>query len=180
MKKIILKCKLADRDDFEQKLSDIDMDFGPVYWQYDRVFVPRGYKPHANYPRLVMRTEMRAVDRPPRYEFIMKRHVEDSQVDIVDATVVRDYSETVKIIQQLGFKLQAEVSRRRQEITMESGTKLYLDKVEGVDGYFAKIEDVLSEGDKVAEVREALLGTLRSLGQEDIHPEGYYEILPTA
>lgn len=178
MKKIILKCRLKSRDEFERKLTDIDMDFGPVYWQYDRVFVPRGYRPHANYPRLVMRTEMRAVDRPPRYEFIMKRHVEDSGVDIVDATVVRDYSETVKIIQQLGFKLLAEVSRRRQEITMESGVRLYLDKVEGVGGYYAKMETVLEEDDKVAEVREEMLKTFRDLGQEEVLETGYYELLP--
>lgn len=179
MKKIILKCALKSRDAFEQKLSDIDMDFEPVYWQYDRVFVPRGYKPHSSYPRLVMRTEMRALDRPPRYEFIMKRHVEDSGVDIVDSTVVRDYSETVKIIQQLGFKLEAEVSRRRQEITMDSGTKLYLDKVEGVPGYYAKMEAALAEDDKVSEVRQEMIDTLRALGEEDIQRDGYYEQITT-
>ena len=177
MKKIILKCRLKNRDDFEQKLSDIDMDFGSVYWQYDRVFVPRGYRPHSSFPRLIMRTEMRALDRPPRYEFIMKRHVEDSGIDIVDATVVRDYSETVKIIQQLGFKLEAEVSRRRQEITMDSGTKLYLDKVENVDGYYAKMEAVLDADDKVSEVREEMTNTLKALGQSDFSGDGYYELL---
>ena len=180
MKKIILKCRLKSRDEFEQKLTDIDMDFGPVYWQYDRVFVPRGYRRGGNYPRLIMRTEMRAVDRPPRYEFIMKRHIEDSGVDIVDATVVRDYSETVKIIQQLGFKLKAEVSRRRQEITMDSGIKLYLDKVEGVKGYYAKMEATLGEGDRVSEMREEMIGTLKSLGQEDMYEEGYFEIVEGA
>lgn len=179
MKKIILKARLKNRDEFERKLTDIDMDFGPVYWQYDRVFIPRGYKRGGNYPRLTMRTEMKAVDRPPRYEMILKRHIEDSGVDIVDATVVRDYSEAVKMIQQLGFRLSAEVSRRRQEITMDAGTKLYLDKVEGVSGYYAKMEAVLEEDDKVSEVRTEMMETLKVLGigEKGIVDEGYFEKL---
>lgn len=179
MKKIILKCKLKNRDDFEQKLTDIDMDFGPVYWQYDRVFVPRGFRRGENYPRLTMRTEMKAVDRPPRYEMILKRHIEDSGVDIVDSTVVRDYAEAVKIIQQLGFKLSAEVSRRRQEVTMDGGLTLYLDKVEGMREYFAKMEAVLEDDDKVSEVRQEMLETLKVLGQDPagVTDEGYFEKL---
>lgn len=179
MKKIILKCKLKSRDDFERKLTDIDMDFGPVYWQYDRVFIPRGFKRGNNFPRLIMRTEMKAIDRPPRYELILKRHVEDSGVDIVDNTVVRDYSEAVKIIQQLGFKLQAEISRRRQEITLPAGTKLYLDKVDSVPGYYAKMEAILEEDDKVSEVREEMMQTLKVLGQDErnISEESYQELI---
>ena len=106
MKKVIVKCKLANRDRFEDKLSDIDMDFSPIYWQHDRVYVPRGYKRGMNLPRLIMRTEMRAVDRPAKYSLILRRHIEDSGVDIVEETLVKDYSEMVSIILQLGFKLQ--------------------------------------------------------------------------
>ena len=79
MKKIIVKVHLGkSREAFEQKLSDIEFDFSPVYWQHDRVYVPRGYKRGENYPRMIMRTEMKAVDRPPRYFIILKRHIEDS------------------------------------------------------------------------------------------------------
>ena len=91
MKKIILKCKLTNRDSFEQKLSDIDLDFSPIYWQHDRIYVPRNYKPHANFPKLVMRTEMKSVDKPAKYYFILRRHIEDSGVDIVEETAVTDY-----------------------------------------------------------------------------------------
>ena len=42
MRKVIIKAKLSSRDKFENKLSDIDMDFGPIYWQHDRVYTPRG------------------------------------------------------------------------------------------------------------------------------------------
>ena len=44
MKKIIVKCKLASREGFVDKLSDIEMEFSPIYWQHDRVYVPNGYK----------------------------------------------------------------------------------------------------------------------------------------
>ena len=57
MRKVIVKVKLASRDRFEEKLSDIDLDFSAIYWQHDRVYIPRGYKKNSNYPRLVMRTE---------------------------------------------------------------------------------------------------------------------------
>ena len=86
MKKVILKCKLQNRDSFEDKLSEIDLDFGAIYWQHDRIYVPRSYKPNSNFPRLVMRTEMKAVDEPAEYYFILKRHIEDSGVDIVEET----------------------------------------------------------------------------------------------
>ena len=69
------------------------------------------------------------------------------------------------------------MSRRRQEITMPSGTKLYLDKVEGVNGYFAKMEAALSDNDKVSEVRAEMVDTFRALGEEDVQPEGYYEMV---
>ena len=45
MRKVIVKCKLKNRDEFERKLSDIDLDFSQVYWQHDRIYVPRNYKP---------------------------------------------------------------------------------------------------------------------------------------
>ena len=73
MKKVILKCKLKNHDAFEQKLSDIDLDFSPIYWQHDRVYVPKNYKPNSNFPRLIMRTEMKAVDKPAKYYYILKR-----------------------------------------------------------------------------------------------------------
>ena len=75
MKKVILKCKLKNRDEFKQKLTDIDFNFSNTYWQHDRIYVPRNYKPHANFPRLIMRTEMHKVDKPAKYYFILKRHI---------------------------------------------------------------------------------------------------------
>ena len=75
MKKVIVKCKLSGRDRFEQKLAEIDLDFSPIYWQHDRVYLPRGYKRGMNLPRLIMRTEMKAVDRPPKYFLLLRRHI---------------------------------------------------------------------------------------------------------
>ena len=176
MKKVILKCKLKNRDDFEQKLSDIDLDFSPIYWQHDRIYVPKNYKPNANFPKLVMRTEMKSVDKPARYYFILHRHIEDSGIDVVEETTVQDYEKLVNIIFQLGFKSIAEVSRRRQELKMGEGTTIYLDKVDGKSGYYAKIESDLQPGDSVEAARTDLETTFRTLGESTFVDKPYFEI----
>lgn len=174
MKKIILKYKLADRDSFEDELSARDFDFSALYWQHDRVYVPRGFKRAQNFPRLVMRTEMRAVDAPPKYSLILRRHIEDSGVDIVEETPVTDYVGTVNIILQLGFKPAGEVSRRRQDLEMEEGTKVYLDILDGRDEYYAKIETDLKEDDSVEKVRSELEKTMKNFG--DLIESAYFEL----
>ncbi|MBQ9485103.1 hypothetical protein IJU85_03335 [Candidatus Saccharibacteria bacterium] len=177
MKKVILKCRLDDRDGFENKLSEIDLDFGAIYWQHDRVYVPRGYKRGLNLPRLVMRTEMKAVDEPPKYSLILKRHIEDSTVDIVETTPVEDYANTVNIILQLGFKPVAEVSRRRQELMMGPGTKIYLDEIDGRDGEaYAKIESEITASDSIIGAREDLRKTFATLGEYNIVESAYFEL----
>ena len=176
MKKVILKCKLASRDGFEDKLSDIDLDFSAIYWQHDRVYVPRGYKPGMNLPRLVMRTEMKAVDKPPKYALILRRHIEDSGVDIIEETSINDYAATVNIILQLGFKLAGEVSRRRQDLKMGDGTYIYLDKIDSKPGYYAKIESTLGSDDTIADAREDLKKTFETLGETSFVDKPYAEI----
>ena len=176
MKKIILKCKLKNRDGFEQKLSDIDLDFSPIYWQHDRVYVPRNYKPNANFPKLIMRTEMKAVDKPARYYFILRRQIEDSGVDITEQTEVTDYEKLVNIILQLGFKPIAEVSRRREELSMGEGTMIYLDKVDHLPGYYAKIESDLQSTDSVEAARLDLEKTFKTLGESHFVDKPYFEL----
>lgn len=175
MRKVILKAKLASRDRFEQKLIEIDLDFTPIYWQHDRVYVPRGYKPNANYPRLIMRTEMKAVDRPPRYILVLKRHIEDSGVDVVEETVVKDYAAAVNMILQLGFKPAGEVSRRRQALNMGEETFIYLDKIDGESGYYAKIESPLAPEDSVTEAKSDLAQTFLTLGEQNFVSKPYFE-----
>lgn len=176
MKKIILKCKLRNHDEFEQKLADIDLDFSPIYWQHDRVYVPKNYKPHANFPRLIMRTEMKAVDKPAKYYYILRRHIEDSGVDIVEETAVTDYEKLVNIILQLGFKPVAEVSRRRQELRMGEGTTIFLDKIDNLPGYYAKIESDLQPGDSVEAARTDLEKTFKTLGESTFVNNTYFEL----
>ncbi|MBR3138879.1 CYTH domain-containing protein [Candidatus Saccharibacteria bacterium] len=176
MRKVILKCKLDNHNAFEQKLSDIDLDFSPIFWQHDRIYVPRNYKPHANFPRLIMRTEMQSVDKPAKYYFILRRHIEDSGTDITEETAVTDYEKLVNIILQLGFKPIAEVSRRRQSLKMGEGTFIYLDKVDNLQGYYAKIESVLSDKDSVMEAKQDLEKTFKTLGESNFIGLPYYEI----
>lgn len=176
MKKVILKCKLSSRDKFEGKLSDIDLDFSPIYWQHDRVYVPRSYKRGMNLPRLVMRTSMKAVDIPPEYSLILKRHIEDSGVDIVEETSIKDYENIVNIILQLGFKPAGEVSRRRQDLKMGEGTYIYLDEIDNESDYYAKIESNLTAEDSVAAAREDLRKTFETLGESNFVESAYFEI----
>ena len=176
MKKVILKCKLTSRDKFEEKLSDIDLDFSSIYWQHDRVYVPRGYKRGMNLPRLVMRTEMKAVDKPPKYSLILRRHIEDSGIDVVEETSIKDYENTVNIILQLGFKPAGEVSRRRQALKMGEGTYIYLDKIDGKNGYYAKIESNLAAEDSVAAAKEDLKKTFETLGESNFVEAAYFEL----
>ncbi|MBQ3296981.1 hypothetical protein IJH01_02570 [Candidatus Saccharibacteria bacterium] len=178
MKKVILKVKLKNREDFERKLSDIELDFSPIYWQHDRIYVPRNYKSRANFPRLIMRTEMKAVDKPAKYYFILKRHIEDSGVDIVEETTVKDYSKMVNIILQLGFKPVSEVSRRRQALKMGEGTYIYLDKIETLPGYYAKIESDLTENDSSVGARLDLEKTFKTLGESNFVNSPYFETSP--
>ncbi len=176
MKKVILKCKLKNHESFEKKLSDIELNFTPVYWQHDRIYVPRGYKKQSNFPRLIMRTEMKSVDKPAKYYFILKRHIEDSDTDVVEKTLVIDYEKTVNIILQLGFKPAGEVSRRRKELDMGGGTFIYIDKVENTQGYYAKIESDLVPNDSVIAAKEDLRKTFATLGESNFINSTYFEL----
>lgn len=176
MRKVIVKAKLSSRDRFEEKLSDIDLDFSPIYWQHDRIYVPRDYKKNSNYPRLIMRTEMISVDKPARYTLILRRHIEDSGIDIIEETAIKDYENTVNIILQLGFKPFSEVSRRRQDLKTGEGTVIYLDKVENLPGYYAKIESEITPEDSVIEARQDLEKTFQTLGESNFVNKPYSEI----
>ncbi len=177
MKKVVVKMKLNSREAFEKKLDEMGMEFAPVFWQHDRVFVPRNYRRGGGYPRLIMRTEMKAVDRPAKYSLVLKRHIEDANVEGFDETRVFDYTEAANIIMQLGFKQEAEISRRRQEIKMGDGTTLYLDKVEGLTGYYAKIEAELGEKESAAGLRSEIIKTFESLDQKNEVIQTYSELL---
>ena len=176
MKKAIVKCKLKNHEEFMQKLSEIDFNFSSVYWQHDRIYVPRNYKPHANFPRLIMRTEMRSVDKPAKYYFILKRHIEDSGVDVAEEVAVKDYETMVNVILQLGFKPTAEVSRRRQDLKMGEGNFIFLDKIEGKPGYYAKIESNLTPTDSIIAAKEDLKKTFQTLGETNFVENAYFEL----
>ena len=176
MKKVILKCKLSSREKFEDKLSDIDLDFSAMYWQHDRVYLPRGYKPGMNLPRMIMRTEMKSVDKPPQYTLILRRHIEDSDIDVIEGTSVKDYQSVVNIILQLGFKLAGEVSRRRHDLKMGEGTYIYLDKIDGKPGHYAKIESILGADESSIEAKSDLKKTFETLGETNFVNKPYIEI----
>ncbi len=167
MKKAIVKAKVANRGIVDERMNDLSLKFEPVIWQHDRVYLPRGYRPNMNLPRMIMRTEMTAVDQPARYYLTLKRHIADSGVDIVNQTRVSDYVEAVNLIHQLGFGSAIEVSRQRQTMTIGETAVMYLDQVDKVDGYYLKIETKLKDDDKVAEVMDDLRRTLKLFGLDE-------------
>lgn len=176
MRKVIVKVFLSDRDEFEAKMEDMELEFSPIVWQHDRIYLPRNYKRGMNYPRLIMRTEMKAVDGDPDYKVILKRHIEDSGIDVVDETRVLNYKEMVNIIHQLGFEKVDEVSRKRQEVRMDEDTMMYIDNIEGIEGFFAKFERNLDEDEKVNEARKELVKSFEALEETDFVEKTYFEI----
>ena len=145
MKRVTVKVKVDDIAEFEKRMREIDLEFEPTLYQHDRIYVPRGFKRGMNLPRLIMRTEMRSVDEPAKYKLILKRHIEDSGIEITDRSEVKDYAEIVNMLHQLGFVLAAEVSRRRKRITLGETSRIYLDKVDNLPGHYVKIETALDE-----------------------------------
>ena len=177
MKKAAVKVRVQDKRELEQAMRDLALKFSNVIYQHDRVYRPRNYQPSQNFPRLVMRTEIRDVEKPAKYYLTLKRHIADSGVDIVDQTEVKDYAEAVNIIHQLGFGEAVEVSKRRKSLTISDQTMIYLDQVEGLEGYYLKIETVYDE--KAKRIFEDLRETLGMFRQspDDIVAVPYFELV---
>ena len=123
-----------------------------------------------------MRTELKAIDEKPEYFLILRRHIEDSGVDIIEKTPVSDYSTTVNIILQLGFRQAGEVSRRRQDLDMGEGTIIHLDELDDRKETYAKIETELQTNDSVMVVRQDLEKTFKALGESDFIESAYFEL----
>ena len=177
MKKSIVKAKLPSKDIFIASLAEIDKEFSEPYWQHDRIFVPRSYDRNTSQPRLSLRTTVYGNDEP-FYDLVLRRHFESRQLDIINITEIIDYSETAYILYQLGYELKYEVSRRRQELDMGEDIKIFVDKIDNVPGYYAKIESNLDDRDDPAEARADLIETFKVLGvnSSQIVSETYGEL----
>ena len=163
MKKSIVKMKLQSRVDFVQTLEEIDYRFSDVYWQHDRIFVPKHYDREKSLPRLSLRTIVRKPEKNAVYALVMRRHNSEGNYDIVNSTQVKDYAEAAHILYQLGYELKYEVSRHREELDMGETIKIYIDKIDGLQGYYGRIESDLSDGDDPNEAYNDLVETFRVL-----------------
>ncbi|MDR1032516.1 MAG: CYTH domain-containing protein [Candidatus Nomurabacteria bacterium] len=177
MKLISLKSKLKSTANLLKALSDVDLEFSEVYYQHDRVFLPRGYEEGSGLPRMVIRTYV-PDGKDADYRLIVKRHSGGKGSDVVHSTLVADYTETVHILHQLGFSYAGEVAKHRQELDMEQGITLYLDKVEGL-GTYLKLESRVAKNESVEDVQSDLSQILQVLGikEEDIFAESYRGLL---
>ena len=125
--------KLQSRVDFIQTLEEINFKFSEAYWQHDRIFVPKNYARDKSMPRLSLRTIVKAPDKTV-YALVLRRHFEDKHLDIVNSTIVKDYTEAAHIVYQLGYELKYEVSRRAknsiwatQSVCMSTRLTVFLD-----------------------------------------------------
>ena len=156
MKKIIVKAEVKDVDKLENRLMNLGYDFDPRYWQHSRIFVPRNYEEHNNFARMILRMDVKAVDRPARYSLICKRHLEKSKIDLVHETLVSSYAEAANILLQMGLIIQSEVSRTRQEVVLENGITIYLDQIEHGRKSYIKFEAVLENESEAEEIRNRI------------------------
>jgi adenylate cyclase class IV len=160
-------------------LDDIDMKFSEAFWQHDRVFVPKGYERGKGLPKLSIRTIVKDAEKPAAYALVLRRHIENKGIDVVNFTTFKDYTEMANILHQMGFEIKYEVARQRQEMNMGDSVKVYLDKVEGLPGYYAKIETSLADGDDPEEARRDLVKTFEVLkaSSRNVVDRSYGELL---
>lgn len=178
MKKAVIKCTVKDPKDLRRRMMEISLKFGNVVYQHDRIYRPRNYQPSQNFPRLIMRTEVKDVKKPARYYLTLKRHILDSGIDIVNQIEVSNYPETTSIIHQLGFGNPVEVSRQRWSVVISDKTALYLDKLDELPNYYFKIETIISD-EKISGIFRELEETLQVFGltHDDIVPVPYFELI---
>ena len=178
MKKAVIKCAVKDIGELRRRMKEISLEFLEPVFQHDRVYRPRNYQPSQNFPRLIMRTEVRGMEKPARYFLTLKRHILDSGVDMVNQIEVSNYLETTSLIRPLGFAEPVEVSRRRQMLMISEQTTLYLDQLDELPGYYFKIETAVGE-EKVGNVFRELRETLGVFGlaEEDIVSVPYFELV---
>lgn len=169
MKRIIVKVKLPSRTEFISTFKDIGMEFSEPYWQHDRIFVPKNYEHDKALPRLHLRTIVKDAEKPASYYLLLRRHIYNKNLDVVDFTSIKDYTAAANIIYQLGFDLRYEISRRRQELNLGKTVKAYIDKIDNLSGYYAKLEATLSEEDSPESVRLDLAKTFEVLKVSESH-----------
>lgn len=182
MKKSIVKMRLPSRTDFVATLGEINYKFSEPYWQHDRIFVPRNFDREKTQPRLSLRTLVKSPDKTAIYALVLRRHFEDNHLDIVNSTQVKDYTEAAHILYQLGYELKYEVSRRREELDMGDTIKIYVDKIDNLPGYYAKIESILSDADDPIEAYNDLIETFKVLKvtRGSVIGQSYGELLESA
>ena len=102
--------------------------------------------------------------------------------DVVNSIVVKDYTEAAHIVYQLGYELKYEVARKREELSMGDTIKIYIDKIDNLPGYYAKIESDLSDNDDTLEAYNDLLETFKVLNVKNTKPvdKTYGELLDSS
>lgn len=176
MKKLIVKSLLKDRAKFEQRAKEVGLEFSAKVWQHERIYLPHDFQPKMNYPRMILKTEVREPNGAT-YALELKRHLESNGLDKVETTTVGDYTAATAIVQQLGFQKVAEVTRSRSEAVLREKTVVYLDEIEGMEGSFVKIEVELEDESAVEAMRQEMFEILKLFGQETFILQTYADLM---
>ena len=176
MRKVVLKVRLKNRDKFEERLDRMDIELGSMYWEHDRIYLPRGYKRGENFPRFILKTEMKAVDRPAKYFLVQKRHIENLNIEVIHRTEIKDYFEAVGMMSEMGFTLAGEVSRKRQSAKLSGGELLYVDNLDNNTGNYAKIEAKITDIGQSEDIRRKILDIYYRLREDRFLNQTYLEI----
>lgn len=179
MRRVVVKAKLPNKSEFVGMLADIGMEFSEAFWQHDRVFVPKGYERGKNLPRLYLRTIVKDAEKPAAYALVLRRHIESKGVDVVNFTTFKDYTEMAHILHQMNFEIKEEISRQRREMSMGDGIKVYIDKIDGLSGYYAKFESNILDDEKPEDIRTDLVNTFKALkvSEKNITEKSFGELM---
>ena len=174
MKKSIVKMPLRTRAELIYTLERLDFKFTEPYWQHDRIFVPHEYSRERSLPRLILRTLIIDPNDAPVYQLVMRRHINNRHLDYVNITPVGDYAETAHMLYQLGYELRSEFGRQRQELLMGDTVKIFIDRLDGAEQSFAKIESTLRDNDDPETSYADLIETFKVLNIVDEPVEKTY------
>lgn len=176
MRKLAIKIKVKNAVDVLAPMKAGGKVFGEEYSQFDRVFVPRGheevYDDFIKVPQLLIRTN--EIKQQISHVMILKRSI-SSDLTYFFQTQVMDYNQTAHIVNNMGYELYAEVPKKRRKIVVGS-IIIYLDKIEGYDGWYLKLEKNLQ--DHESESTDEMWAILSSLDlQHAIRAPKYSEIV---
>lgn len=171
MREIEIKVRLADKQDFLNKLLASGIKVTQPVTQHDRVFSVSGVRGdiEGDSPWLRVRTETKA--DAIKQIFTLKKAVTNQMDSIEHETEILDEAELVKII---GFTPYSDLTKTRQKANYGNGIEICIDSIEGL-GDFVEAEKLTEEDADYTAVIDELWSVLERFDakREDCIELGY-------